>query len=154
LNDKSGNEKTALKYMLKAVKVDPMNGENWFTLGDTYFKYNTFESARMAYERVVELEPHNAEIWLDYSAVFAEQDDMDTAVETIMKGIEKQPQNPDLFYRLAGYLAKKGRIKLACEHFEMALQMNYEAHQLLFEFYPELKSNMDLLNLVELYRSE
>jgi tetratricopeptide (TPR) repeat protein len=152
LNDRAGNEKTALKYIQKAVQLDELNEDNLLYLADAYFRFNMINKSKETYEKVVEIAPENPDLWLDYSAVFAEEEDYTKAIDLILSGIENQPQNHEYYYRLAGYLIKKGREKEAFDNFELALKMNYEAVYQLFEFYPELKENITFLNLLEKYR--
>ena len=100
----------------------------------------------------METDPMHPDVWLDYSAMYAEEEAYGEAIDIIIQGIEKQPVNAELYYRLSGYLLKKGKTKEALHNFQIALQLSYEGFQMLFEYYPELAQNTELLNLIELYK--
>ncbi|MFP4471638.1 MAG: hypothetical protein ACLFPE_13210, partial [Bacteroidales bacterium] len=76
------------------------------------------------------------------------------AIDILAQGIEKQSHNHEFYYRLAGYLARKGRMKEAAENFELALHLNFADHYLLFEFYPDLRENEEFMNLLEMYKPD
>jgi hypothetical protein len=60
-----------------------------------------------------------------------------------------QPENIDLYYRLVAYLLESGKEKEAYEKLEFALEMNYEKHAQLLEYYHPITDYpviMDLIN--------
>jgi tetratricopeptide (TPR) repeat protein len=110
------------------------------------------EEAKEAFKKAMETDPMHPDVWLDYSAMYADEELYGEAIDIIIQGIEKQPQNSELYFRLAGYLLKKGRTKEGLQYFENALQLSYDGYLMLFEFFPELEQNIDLLNLIEIYK--
>lgn len=154
INDKTGNEKAALKHMKKALALDAMNVDNWLYLADALYRYDMFEDAEAAYRQAAHHNPDHPDLWLDYSSIYADTEDYTSAIEVIMRGIEVQSQNHELYYRFAAYLAKKGRRKEAYENFEIALQLNPYDYHLMLESYPELRGDINFINLIDIYKKE
>jgi tetratricopeptide (TPR) repeat protein len=139
--------------MQKAAELDSTNGEFWFMLGDLLSRNEKSDEALQAYQKVTELDPENPEIWLDYSDLLLNLERKDEALEIISQGIAKLPHDPDLQYRMGVYLILSGRPKEALQVFEKALTMNFMRHHEAFVYKPELKNNVDLMQLIETYRT-
>jgi len=154
INDKTGNEKAALRHFKKSLELDSLNVDNRLYYADALFRYGMFEDSLAAYKDAVAGDPDHPDVWLDYSSVYAETDNFGKAIDIIMQGIEIQSQNHELYYRFAGYLAKKGRLKEAYENFEIALQINPDDYNSMFEYFPELKANINFINLIENYKKQ
>jgi tetratricopeptide (TPR) repeat protein len=154
INDMTGNEKAALKHMIKAMTLDNTNVDNLLYYADALFRYKMTDEALLAYKQAVEADPFHPDVWLDYSSFFSESGDYAKAINIIMQGIEIQPQNHELLYRFAGYLAKKGRLKEAYANFELALQINPFEYGLMFDFFPDLMGDIHFINLIDIYKKE
>jgi tetratricopeptide (TPR) repeat protein len=50
----------AIRWLQRAVEMDPRNNEAWYFLGRAYYTETRLPEARKAYEKVLELDPHNA----------------------------------------------------------------------------------------------
>ena len=88
------------------------------------------------------------EIWLDYSEIYYDNEDYPKAIEIIEKGISLQEENIDLHYRLVAYLLQSGKVKEACEKLEFAMEMDYEKHTQLLEFYHPTIDNLLIMDLI------
>ena len=60
---KKGNHRAAMRRYLEATKWDPMSGEAYLKLGESYEKLHDFTNAREAYTKYISLgpDPKNAE---------------------------------------------------------------------------------------------
>ncbi|HEU4719066.1 MAG TPA: tetratricopeptide repeat protein [Bacteroidia bacterium] len=147
-----GRMQEAIHYVKKAIEIAPDNSEYWYTFGDIQVKLGFQEEAEAAYRKVLEIEPENPDIWLDYSGLQFEMENEDIALETLAEGIKFHPSNAELNYRMSAYLLSLGKKQDALSYLHNALQLDFEKHNTLFEFLPQLKENTGLAEIIESYR--
>ena len=139
-------------YIKKALDIEPENSEYWFVFAEVQEKLGFLEEAEMAYKKVIELDPANTDIWLSYSNLLFEQEDKNGALELLAEGIKHHPDNAELQYRIAGCLMQIGQKQEAMSFLQNALRLNYEKHNELFEYLPQLKENSSIVDLIESYK--
>jgi tetratricopeptide (TPR) repeat protein len=100
------------------------------------------------------VDPQHPDIWLDYSHVYLELGDLQQAQDTLKKGMNVQPDNPDLLYRLSIYTYRSGKVKEAYNLIEEALSLDYDGLDQLFSYYPNLKKDRNILNLIETHKKQ
>jgi predicted Zn-dependent protease len=83
--------------------------------------------------------------------VYVEAGEMKKAFEVIEEGVYQQPKNVSLLYRLAGLLMKDGKFKHGLVVLSEGLEMDYDKHKELFEFFPELELNAEIQDLIQSY---
>lgn len=81
-----------------------------------------------------------------------DQGQFDKAYEIIQDGLNELPDNATLYYRAAAYLFHGGDYKEALLNLEIALTLDYSAHEQLYVFFPELEKQKALFKLIEQYR--
>jgi tetratricopeptide (TPR) repeat protein len=120
-------------------------------LGDLQYNFDMIDEAIASYAKVSELSPEIPEIWLDYSDAYFEIGEHEKAIEIINQGLEENDKNVSYIYRLAAYLFKTGKDSQALIHLEDALSTNYEKHQELEDYDPELMKDSRIISLIKLY---
>ena len=147
-------EKTSegLHYAKKAVELDKTNAEYWYIYGELQQKMQFYEDAELSFKKVIELDPDNAEIWLDYANLLFEQENKNGSLEVLAEGIKHHPQNAELHYRISACLMSIGQKQEALSFLQSALKLNYEKHNELFEYLPQLKENTSITDLIESYK--
>ena len=108
-------------------------------VADAEFNIDNTVSAIEAYQEAALLEPENTDIWLDWSFIYHESGEKDKAIELIERGLEESPDNSDLLYRMVVYQIQAGQYKEAFTYLENALILDFENHEVLFEFFRNLK---------------
>ena len=78
--------------------------------------------------------------------------DYEKAADLIKDGIELFPVDAELYYRLVVYLFAQGNYKEAFVYLENALTLDFEAHTLMYTFYPELEKQTALFKLIDQYK--
>jgi tetratricopeptide (TPR) repeat protein len=111
-----------------------------------------YEDAELSFKKVIDLDPTNSEIWLDYANLLFEQENKNGSLEILAEGIKYHPQNAELHYRIAACLMSIGQKQEALSFLQKALTLNYEKHNELFDYIPQLKSNISITNLIESYK--
>ena len=142
----------ALNCIRKAIKLNEHVADYWLILADLEYKIGNTFSCIEAFEKAAELEPDYEEVWLKWSLVMFDQGQFDKAYEIIQEGLDDIPDNASMYYRATAYLLHAGEYKEALIHLEIALALNYEAHEQLYDFFPDLEKQKALFKLIEQYR--
>jgi tetratricopeptide (TPR) repeat protein len=98
---KSGDNKTALKHMQKAVEVAPFEATNWENLGFCYVQAREFEKALAAYQKAVALEPGSAQRWYNLGYGYFSAGRKDKAREAWQKTLQLEPNHPQALQGIA-----------------------------------------------------
>lgn len=142
----------ALHYVKKAVEIEKENPEHWYVYGELQQKMQFYEDAEISFKKVIELDPDNPSIWLDYANLLFEQENKNGSLEILAEGIKHHPKNAELLYRISACLMSIGQKQEALSFLQKALKINYEMHQELFNYLPQLKENISIIDLIESYK--
>jgi tetratricopeptide (TPR) repeat protein len=143
----------SLKFFKKARNIDPENPDFWYMLGEVYRKVNNIQKAADAYNRVIELDPNDQEAWISRADLsFKDNSDIKGAIRILSKAYEYNPDASVINYQLSIYYFKNSQSKLALQHFEKGLSVNFYEH---LEFYSEIpsKSAKSLSDLINRYKN-
>ena len=100
------------------------------------------------------MDPQHQEIWLDYSDVYTRISNYEAAIQVIKTGLSYQHQSADLYYRLSVYQILSGKNQEAFSSLQSGLALNYDAHQKIFKYHPNLKQNTSLITFIEAFRED
>jgi len=142
----------ALNCIRKAIKINEYSADYWLILAELEYKIGNVFSSEEAFEKAAELEPDYEEVWLKWSLVLFDQGQFKRAYEIIQEGLNDILENASLYYRCTAYLLHAGDYKEALVHLEIALMLDYAAHEQLFDFFPDLEKQKALFKLIEQYR--
>jgi tetratricopeptide (TPR) repeat protein len=148
-----GNPKSAIKYILKGLELDPGNTAYLCILADIYYQEDMLDRGAKYYEKAIESSPEEESIRIDYADALAEKGQYEMASDVIMKGIEQIAPSAGLYYRMAAMLYIRGRNKDGAFFLEEALTMDFDKHNGMFEQYPELSENKEITTLINLYNN-
>ena len=81
-----------------------------------------------------------------------DQGDYSRAIELINNGLEENPDDSDLLYRMVIYQITAGHYKEAFTFLENALILNFDNHEVLFEFFPKLETQKALFKIIDQFR--
>ena len=104
------------------------------------------------YNRALEIDPTDYKTSLDYSFIYYESGDIEKAIKIIKDSIEEVPGESLLYYRLVIYLMDSGRYKESINVLESALSLNFDNHEVLFEFVPNFETQSALIRVINQYR--
>jgi tetratricopeptide (TPR) repeat protein len=142
----------SLNCIQKAIKLNEHIADYLLMLADLEYKIGNFIASNEAFEKAAELEPDFEDVWLKWSLVLFDQGQFDRAYEIIQQGIDDIPENASLYYRAAAYLLHAGDYREAILNLEVALALDYDAHEQLYDFFPELEKQKALFKLIEQYK--
>ena len=128
LNEKE-NYDEALKYINKAIDINPKDYRGYFLRALIYDKRGEIISAEKDLRKALELNPEDPELLnhLGYSLLlWYEGTRLDEAETLIKKALEKDPENPAFIDSMAWVLYYKGEYKMAYEMLLKALEKEKE----------------------------
>ncbi len=147
--DKQEKWMEAVHFLNKANKYYEYDINIWLLLAKCEYSLGNIISAVSALIKASELEPEVQEIWLDWSYIVSEQGDYVRALEIVEQGIDHMPENASLYYRAVVYLIKASKYKEGFIYLENALTLNFEKHNEMFEFFPELETQKALMKIID-----
>jgi tetratricopeptide (TPR) repeat protein len=124
--------------LLRAIELEPANGEGYRKLGDVYSNTNRFDQALQAFRKAVELEPDYYKNQLSLGQFYLYQGGYKEAVEHLSEAVKLAPGLPDARFSLAEANTETGRFDKALEnlmslkqwganeHFQLATILMYE----------------------------
>ena len=83
-----------------------------------------------------------------------EQGDYEMAISILEKGLEECPDNAEMYYRGVVYLIGSGSYKNAINRLETALMLDFEGHEVLFDFFPNLPTQKALYRIIDQFRKD
>jgi len=116
-------------------------------LGDVEQAYEDFENA-------IELVPYNETGWLGYANCLFENEEFKSAQEKIESSLLILPDNAKLRYLLSGCMFRNGNYKQAQFELEKALSLDFKNYNQIFESFPDLEKNNQVMNVIEQYRNK
>ena len=142
----------ALHFFNKAVKIDFNNPEYWKAVARMDFKVGNVVSAIGAYEEASQLDPTDREIWIDWAYIYQEQGEFGRAASILSDGLAEMPEDAVLMYRIAANLMLEGRMTDAFGFLEQALLLDYDAHEVMLEYFPKVEMQRTLLRLISQFK--
>ena len=142
----------AIHYFKKAYKLNNENVDYIKSLAFAEFKVGNMVSSIDLYNRALEIDPTDYKTSLDYSFIYYESGDIEKAIKIIKDSIEEVPGESLLYYRLVIYLMDSGRYKESINVLESALSLNFDNHEVLFDFVPNFETQSALIRVINQYR--
>jgi Tfp pilus assembly protein PilF len=149
---KRGEDKTAVSHYERAIEIMPFNDEFKYDLAIVFLRNTWLEKADKLFREIVEHDPQMIEAWINYSVSVSLQDDYEKAIDIIEEGLKVNKDNASLWYRLAGLLYKAGKVQQAYFYMESAMKLDFELHEELLDFIPELQLETRFLELLHFYK--
>jgi tetratricopeptide (TPR) repeat protein len=88
-NDLEGS----LKYYEKALELNPLFPNIWFTVGCIYLRQSIWEKAINAFSRSVSIDDSNAEGWANLGIAFNQSNKLKEAMKCLEQGLKRQRTN-------------------------------------------------------------
>ncbi|MEZ4857298.1 MAG: tetratricopeptide repeat protein [Flavobacteriaceae bacterium] len=109
----SGNEKDAIKYYKKAVKIDPDFLFAWDNLGLSLRKMNNIEDAIEAYKESLRIDPVHPSALMNIGVAYSYLEDYPNAIKYYKILIKNYPEDPEGPYGISLIYSKMGDIENA-----------------------------------------
>ena len=102
--------------------------------------------------RAVKLDETDLSLNMDYLLLLDRHEKTSVVNEALIEAIDKFSSNADLLYFKTSFLLKQGKYQQAYQCFELGLTMDFKGHEKVFLYYPNSKTNQNLMELIDLYR--
>lgn len=142
----------ALHFFNKAVKIDFNNPEYWKAVARMDFKVGNVVSAIGAFEEASQLDPTDREIWTEWAYIYQDQGEFGRAASILSDGLAEMPEDAVLMYRIAANLMLEGRMTESFGFLEQALLIDYDAHEVMLEYFPKVEMQRTLMRLISQFR--
>jgi len=109
-------------------------------------------SCLSAYQEANMIDPENLTVWLEWSYVYYEQGDYEQALGLVIDGMDEMPDEANLYYYATAYLICDGKFREAFNFLENALTLDFDKHEVLYEFFPQLETQKALFKIIDQYR--
>ncbi len=144
----------ALHFLKKATSLSDNNSYHWLALADAEANVGNLISAMEAYQLAAEYDDTNLEAWVKWSVLNHEQGDFDAAANIVMSAMEQMPEEAELYYRASIYLIKAGKYQEAFNYLETGLTINYDVHEIMFEYFPDLEAQKAIYRIIDQYKNK
>ncbi|MBX7180876.1 MAG: tetratricopeptide repeat protein [Bacteroidia bacterium] len=149
--ENQGRFHEAYHYIKKATELSS-NSDYYYLQGDIEKALGYHEEAIESYRYVSNHDPELIDIWIDLSDLLFKQEERLEALEVITEGIKNHPDEAEFYYKMVAFLLELGMKQNAIEVFQTALELNYEKHESLFEFYPPAQMMSEIQDLIEMHK--
>jgi tetratricopeptide (TPR) repeat protein len=149
---KQGNDKIAITHYKRAIEIMPFNDEFKYDLAIVFLRNTWFKKANKLFKEIIEHDPQMIEAWINYSVSVSMDAGLESAIDIIEEGLKENKNNASLWYRLSGLLYKAAKVQQAYYYMETAMKLDFELHEELLDFLPELNLESRFVELLQFYK--
>jgi tetratricopeptide (TPR) repeat protein len=117
----------AIKWLEKAVSMDPRNVEAWYSLGRAYYTVARLDEAHKAFHSVLDLDPNNVKAENNLGLIYESSGEPTAAIEAYRLAIQWQAgslqQSEQPYVNLGNILMQQGQMKEAMAALEKAVTL-------------------------------
>ncbi len=117
----------AVKWLERAVDLEPKNKEAWYYLGRAYYTEKNVPDARKAFLTVLDLDPRDAKAENNLGLIFESEAKVIEALDAYRQAIAWQHESPrpseQPYVNLGNLLMKEGRTEEAIPHLQRAVAL-------------------------------
>jgi tetratricopeptide (TPR) repeat protein len=117
----------AIKWLEKAVEVEPRNKEAWYFLGRAYYTRSRFAEASKAYRKVLEIDPRDAKAENNLGLVFESEAQPNAAIQAYRAAITWQEEihrpSEQPYLNLGSLLLQESRLEEALPALRKAAEL-------------------------------
>jgi len=117
----------AVKWLERAVELEPKNKEAWYYLGRAYYTQMCVPDARKAFLTVLALDPRDAKAENNLGLIFESEAKVNEALDAYRKAIAWQQQSPrpseQPYVNLGSLLMREGHTEEAIPHLQKAVAL-------------------------------
>ena len=117
------------------------------------FKVGNLVSSIELYSKGLSIAPNDIDLSLDFSLIYYESGDVNRSISIIKDAINENQEESLLYYRLVVYLMDAGKYKESINVLESALSLNFDNHEVLFDFVPNFESQSALIRIINNYKN-
>ncbi|MFW9910065.1 MAG: tetratricopeptide repeat protein [Candidatus Thorarchaeota archaeon] len=124
LNTSEETAEDAMKYLIRAVKIDPKNPTAWSHLAESLLLLERYERAEKYFRKAIELKPDNPNYWHRLGIALDKLKRREEAIYAISKSLELNPMQDSPWISLGLVYLRQKNTEKAIESFQKALVLN------------------------------
>ncbi len=136
-------------FIEKAIELDRSEIEFWVLAARIEMEIGTLQRTVYYFKKAIELDVKFTDVWLLYSEYFLSKGFVEEGVTILEEAVQYNKSNAVLYYALALFYNKIGNDKLAVYHFQVAVNLDFNIHEIFFVHSPELAENKKILEIVK-----
>lgn len=129
-----GDIKTAIKYYIEAIKLNPKNFQVYNNLGNAFKDIKDYKMALKAYSDALKLNPNDFNTYNNLGILYEAVGNSEKAIEAYKQAVRVNPNNAKSINNIAVVLYKQKKYAQSAQIFEIALKTDPN--------YNEVYSNM------------
>src|SRR5436853_1238950 len=118
-----GNPKRGVRYLEKALLLDPANGPLAFLVGEHFFRANQPALARVYIERSIDRHPENYSGLVILGVICGDEGDLERAKHYLSSALRLKKRSFTAHYGLGRILVSEGKLREAITHLKRALSL-------------------------------
>jgi len=119
-----GNYEEAIRYFTKAIDLNPLDAESYYSRGTAYFHKGQNNEAILDYTKALEINPGDAKVYYNRGIACYKKDQYDQAISDFSKALEMNPNNAEAYYNRGATRYKKGQHDQAISDFKKAFEID------------------------------
>ncbi len=143
----------SLSSLERALKLYPDNVFYLKAIAEVHISTNEIDSAINIFEKIIEIDGSKKWQWIDLASTQYSYDRKIEAIETLDIALGRFKKFSELLYAKSALLYDLGRKNEALEILQQALSIKFKHHSLIFGLNKQMKSDPDVLHLIEQYKS-
>lgn len=150
-----GNENydRAIHQFQKAINLDDSREEYLISIAKSYHKLGDLDKANYYFSKATDLADDQPETWFEHAKFLFEVDEAAKALEILDEG-DEFTYSAELAYLKVVCLLNQGHRESGLDLLKEVLTDEYDSNTILFDLDPELKSDQELIGLINFYKVE
>ena len=141
---------SAISSFRKAIRIEDTQEEYMAALASAYQRTDAYPKAEKYWKIAIKLAPEECSFWVQLAQYYMEVGRIDEAL-TCLEDAENFAVGSDITYCRIACLFLIGKRQEAIYWLGEALTEDFDTHNALFEFLPELEDDHDVISLISAY---
>ncbi len=141
------NWKNAIWYYRKAIDIEDKREEYFAAIAEAFWACDQYQQAEAAYLEAISITPEEAYYWLHYAGFLLNTDRGEEALAVLTEA-EEQAIGAEISYGKIACLFCLGRRQEGLFWLVELLMEEYEAHPVLFELFPALAEDSEVIQTI------
>lgn len=148
-----GNYESAIQQYHKVLKIDELRDNVHQGLARVYFEMFDFEKAEAHFECAVDYNPTQSDYRIELASLYFNIGELESAEQTLVDAVEEIP-DVKLQYYYAAVLMLMNKDQESLDILNEALKEDFQLHEEIFFFAPELEEHPKILAIIKYYQAE
>ena len=111
----------AQKYLVNAVRLNPLNPEAHYNLGTALHQQGKLEEAIASYQEALAIRPSYPEAYGNLGVIFYQQGKLEEAIASYQQALTLRQNYPEVHYNLATIFQEQGKIEASIDSYQQVL---------------------------------